>query len=149
MRSSLPTALFAMFKASPRLFEDWHILPHISVYFSTSKSGEMARGELLLVNITLSAPYWSMRSIPSTSLSLLHPKITTMEEGLLGDDDALRDTILKASLYSPIQGTVSTTDVDALLDVAKHGRFKLQFACNDEDDPKAVIEKVRRISNLG
>lgn len=76
------------------------------------------------------------------------PNRVTMEEALLGDDDSLRNRVIKASVRRPIQGRVSGANIEALLEVAKDGRFILKVACEDGDDPEKVIKAVRRTSNL-
>jgi hypothetical protein len=75
------------------------------------------------------------------------PKGLTVAEVLLGDDDSLRDRVLEASLLKPIQFPVMPYDVEALLEVVKHGRFLLWIM--GDDDPTDTIRKVRRTSNLG
>ena len=56
--------------------------------------------------------------------------------------------IVAASLRRPIQAHIPYTDLDAVLDVAKHGRFVLHVSCEEEDEIEMAIEKVRQISNI-
>lgn len=76
------------------------------------------------------------------------PRQPSMAEALLGEDDSLRELIVAASLRRPIQAHIPYTDLDAVLDVAKHGRFVLQVSCEEEDEIEKAIEKVRRRSQI-
>lgn len=76
------------------------------------------------------------------------PKRPTIPE-VMQADAAMRDTILRASLDSPIMiDGIAPAQLDDLLPIVKEGRFILGIICSDEDDPADAVRKVRAASNF-
>ena len=76
------------------------------------------------------------------------PNQLSMVDALLGEDDALRKKIVESSLRKPIQANVTSSKLDAVLEVVSQGRFSLWVNCEEQDSPAELIDKVRRVSNL-
>ncbi len=75
------------------------------------------------------------------------PKQPSFATALL-DMPALRDKILAASLQCPVAGAVPYERLDALLDIARRGRFILSVSCPETVAAETLIQKVRAISNI-
>ena len=57
--------------------------------------------------------------------------------------------ILAASFQCPVAGCVPPERLDALLDIARHGRFILSVSCTPDVPTEPIIRKVRAASNIG
>lgn len=79
---------------------------------------------------------------------IVDPKKPNLPEVLL-NDAAMRETILSASLESPIMiECVNPSDLDRLIPILKRGRFILGVTCQNGVEPNAVAREVRSESNL-
>lgn len=75
------------------------------------------------------------------------PRQPSLASALL-DHPGLRDTILAASLKSPIAGWVPHERLDELLEIMVHGRFILAVSCPEEVSAGSLVAKVRAVSNI-
>lgn len=90
-------------------------------------------------------------STPGTLVQYLinDPRIPTGTEALLDHPD-LRDTIISASLKAPVAiSSIPPERLDAVIDVAKQGRFILDIACDAfSTEAGELVKKIRKASNL-
>ena len=73
------------------------------------------------------------------------PKQPSLAEALINMPE-LREKILAASIQCPIGGNVGCDQLDAFLDIARHGRFIVAVECTNDEDPRPYIKKVRKAS---